>query len=412
MPRGEPVSELTPLADALAMYTHVVAPLDVEPVRLDDGLGRVLAAPAEAAIDLPAFTQSAMDGYAIRSEDVADASPERAVRLDIVEAIPAGTTHRPRRVAPGQAARILTGAPLPPDSDAVVRQEWTRRAGEQIAIETPVAAGAAIRRRGEELAAGTPLGGAGHRLTPGLVAALAMAGVASVEVRKRPRIAVLITGDELAPPGEQLQYGQIRDSNGPLARNWLARQGWSDPPLRYVSDDAAAVEAALDAALGAADLVITTGGVSVGDRDYVPGAATRLGCETLFWKVAQKPGKPLYFARRGNTFLLGLPGNPAAVLIGLALHARRVLDCFEKTRDPHPLFRPGRLADSVKMNRQRVQLLRAHMDIDAAGVVNLHPLPKQGSHMLSNLQCADALVWVPAGEGDVERGRILEWTAL
>ncbi|HET7370696.1 MAG TPA: gephyrin-like molybdotransferase Glp [Gammaproteobacteria bacterium] len=400
------------LDEALARYLEVVEPLGTESVPIDHALHRVLAAPAQAAVDLPAFSQTAVDGYAVRAADTASASPDRPVELDVAGDIPAGSTDMPNALAASQAMRILTGAPLPPESDAVVRQEHVTRNGGQITVSSPVAPGKDIRFQAEELQRGAPLGQAGQCVTPGLLAALAIAGVAEIQAHRCLRVSVLITGDELVPAGQPLKRGQVHDANGPLVRAWLLQNRLPEPALRYVRDEADEVEAALEAAFNEADFVITTGGVSVGDRDYIPKVAEQMGAEPLFWKVAQKPGKPLYFARRDGSFLLGLPGNPAAVLVGLVFHARRVLDALTGCVDPGPPLYPGRLAEELKADRHRTRLVRARRATGSDGVIELHPLPRQGSHMLSNLQEADALVWTPAGDQPIEAGKLLQWTPL
>ncbi|HET8552880.1 MAG TPA: gephyrin-like molybdotransferase Glp [Gammaproteobacteria bacterium] len=397
---------------ALARYLEVVKPLGAESVPIDAALDRVLAEPAQAAVDLPAFSQTAVDGYAVRAADIAAATTDRPVQLNIRGEIAAGARELPTALATGQTMRILTGAPLPPDCDAIVRQERVTRVDGHVAVSAPVEPGGDIRFQAEELQRGAPLGQAGQRVTPGLLAALAMAGVAAIRAHKRPRISVLITGDELVPAGQPLQHGQVHDANGPLVRAWLLENRLPQPELQYVRDEAGEVEAALGAALHNADLVITTGGVSVGDRDYIPKVAEQLGAERLFWKVAQKPGKPLYFARRNGCFLLGLPGNPAAVLIGLVFHARRVLEALAGSANPGPPLFPGLLAEELNPDRARTNLVRARRTTGSGGVVELHPLPRQGSHMLSNLQEADALVWVPPGDEPIEAGTLLQWTPL
>ncbi len=378
---------------ALALYAARIAPLPPVTLPLAPALGRVLAVAPTARIDLPRFTQSAVDGYALCSVEVAAASAAAPVTLALVGEVAAGTAALPS-VRPGTAVRIFTGGALPPGADTVARQEIVQRLGERIVLAQPLAVHCDTRLRGEELRAGAVLAATGQRLTPGLTAVLAMAGVAAVTVHRAPRIALLVTGDEVTHglAAEALQPGQIFDSNGPLLQAWFAHRRCTALAIRHVPDRLDALQQALQTALAEADLVITTGGVSVGERDYVREAAAALGVAEVFWRVAQKPGMPLYFGVRGAQAVLGLPGNPGAVLAGLEVHAARVLALLEGEASPGPHWRIGRLAAAVKGDAQRELLLRMRVQHDAAGIARLQPLGRQGSHMLSNLAEANAIV--------------------
>jgi molybdopterin molybdotransferase len=393
---------VTPLADALAAYGSVLRALPVERCPLSQALHRVLAGPATSAVDLPPFTQSAVDGYALRATDA-------GLELTLIGEVPAGSP-AVRALGPGTGMRILTGGMLPRGADTVARQEIVERHGERIRIVKGLAAGADTRHRGEELGRGAELASAGQRLDAGLIAALAMAGVREVGVRRRPRIAVLITGDELARDGAALAPGQVHDANGPLLRHWLVERGYGEPQLEYVADTPEAVRAALARALGHADLVLSTGGVSVGDRDYLPQLAPELGVEKVFWQVAQKPGKPLWFGTRGSTGFLGIPGNPAAVLVCLTVHVAAALAVLEGCAAP-PWHR-GRLAAPVKADARRDRLVRAQRSFGEDGGVSLKALPKQDSHMLSNLAAADTLLWLSARGADYAPGDVVRWCPL
>lgn len=395
---------LLPLDAALAEYARHIQPLVPETRALVDALGQVLAAPASSAVDLPLFTQSAVDGYALRTAD-------SAAPLTLIGEIAAGDAAK-QPVGPGEAVRIFTGGALPPGADTVARQEIVHREGTTIRLGQPLQAGVDIRYRGEEIRAGDAIARPGQRLHSGLLAALAMAGVAQVAVRPRPRVAVLVTGNEVARPGEALSEGHIHDANGPLCRGWLAEQGYPLALLRYVPDTLEAVSAALAEASAVADLVISSGGVSVGDHDHLPAAAEATGYRRVFWKVAQKPGKPIWYGMRGNTPLLALPGNPAAVLIGLHVHVIRALQLLEGIESPAPLWRVGTLATEFRADRQRDSLLRVAMQQDADGRPLLHKLGKQDSHMLSNLAAADALAWLPASAEPLPAGHKVRWIAL
>jgi molybdopterin molybdotransferase len=403
---------MIPLEQALAAYPAELRALETETVAVTEALDRVLAEPLLSATDLPRFDQSAMDGYALRSADLERASAQQPVLLPVLLKLPAGPHDRLPPLPPGAAARILTGAPLPPGADSMIPQERVNLADGVLRFDQPWPAHRNIRWRGEELRAGTPVAAAGQRVTPGLLSSLVNADLEQVQVVRRPRVRVLITGDEIRPVGAPLRQGEIHDSNGPLIASVLRRWGYPAPVIEAVPDDPGAVRDALQRALDHADLVLSAGGASVGDHDFLPGTAEALGLRRVFWKVAQKPAKPLFFGLRDNHVHLALPGNPGAVLISLALHVRRVLDCLEGAAEPGPWWHHGRLAADIDRDPQRVRLVRMRLDYAADGTALLHPLPKQDSHMLSNLAWAQVLAWVDAGEADCQAGGVLRWTPL
>lgn len=402
---------LLSLDAALQAYVREVQPLPLQRLPLAAALQRVLATAVTACVDLPIFTQSAVDGYALRAADLAAATVAAPRRLPVAGEVRAGAVAAAPLQA-GQLLRIFTGGRLPAGADAVARQEIVERQGDSVVLRQPVPIGTDVRVRGEELRAGAELARSGQRLHAGLVAALAMAGVAEVEVRRAPRIRVLVTGDEVGQdgPGE----AGVFDANGPLVSSWFAERGYPPPRVDYVADQRRAVDAALRAALADADLVLTTGGVSVGDHDLVRPSARGLGVHEVFWQVAQKPGKPLYFGVLGEgsarRLLLGLPGNPAAVLVCLHVHVAAVLAQLEQLDQPMPAWRAGRLASAVRAGA-REQLLRMALRVDATGQNWLERLDRQDSHMLSNLAAASALVRIPAGL-EPAAGVVVQWLAL
>ena len=394
------------LAEALALYPMHVRPLRMQAVPLQSALGHVLRAPVQARCDLPRFSQSALDGYVMTVEDAAAPG-----RLAITASIAAGDSSELRALPRGECQRILTGARVPPNAGAVIAQERVELAEGHIRFSEPLKPGANIRWQGEELREQATLGKTGQRLTPGHLAALAAAGAAEVVVTRMPRIRVLVSGDEVKAAGTALQDGQIWDANGPLALAWLHAQGY-EAELRYIGDSREAVAAALQNAFDEADLIVTTGGVSVGDKDYIIPVAEQLGAQRVFWQVAQKPGKPMYFAQHGDRSLIGLPGNPGAVLVGLALHLRCVLDVMEGAATPGAAFFPGELAQEVRGDGKRDCLHRMRLEIGGDGRVLLQPLPHQDSHMLSNLASADVLVHLPAQSQAHAAGSVVRWTRL
>lgn len=399
------------LEESLALYPRVLSPLAAETVPIVEAFQRVLAAPLSAATDLPRFDQSAMDGYALRAADCGRALAAKPVRLLVAGESAAGYSALEPALQPASAMRIFTGARVPLGADTVIAQERAVREGDALVFNAAYPRGKNIRYRGEELRRGEQVAAQGQRITAGLLAALVNAGIENVSVHRRARIAVLVTGDEVRPPGTSLQTGELPDCNSPLIRAWLAQRLYPTPAVQYLRDRESEVADALGAALDQADVVISTGGASVGDRDFIPAAAAKLGVETIFWKIAQKPGKPIFFGRKGAALLLGLPGNPASVLVGLQLHLRRILDCLEGETPPGPRLRAGKLAAAVAGDA-RAQLLRMGLSVDAEGQCWLQPLPKQDSHMLSNLAAAGALAIVPPGQGEHAAGSVLNWIAL
>lgn len=397
---------------ALEACREAIPTLPVETCETVGALGRVLASPVSYADDLPRFDQSAMDGYAIRSADVAQASGQHAVRLPFRAVAAAGAQPIQPALEEGQSVRIFTGAPIPDGADSVIPQEHASVDGSSLVFTNPWPAHRNIRWRGEEAAAGTPLVAEGIRIGPGLLAALVNAGVSRVHVFRRPRISLLITGNELRESGSVLKFGEIVDSNGPLVRALLQRSGYTPPPPIRVQDDADEIHRILSVMLNDTDLVLTCGGTSVGEFDFVPAAADSLGVRQIFWKVAQKPGKPVYLGTRGQTALLALPGNPGAVLVNLILLGRMLLDRMEGVSNPGPTWSIAILDDAVERDVRREQLLRVRHYHDQTGVAHLNVQAQQGSHMLGNLNTANALARIPAGKGVFRPGTLLQWTPI
>jgi molybdopterin molybdotransferase len=401
--------------EALALYECSLQPLAIETISITDALHRVLTETLHAATDLPRFDQSAMDGYAFTAADIATASASAPCWLPIVERVAAGDAPAKQTVPTGCAARILTGAPLPIGADTVIPQENVQLDNDRLLFTETYPTRRNIRWRGEELQRDTVVAAAGARITPGLLAAAINAGIERIRVRRQPRMRILVSGDEVKPSGTTLAPGQIPDSNGPLLRAILHGWGFPTPVIEHVGDDALQVREALSRAFDDADIVISTGGASVGDRDYLPTTAETLGVRRVLWKVAQKPGKPLYFgvhdqhARR--PLMLALPGNPGAVLIGATLHLRRILDLLEGAQPALPQWFDGELTAEVERDSRRTRLVRMRLSYSGAQI-RLQPLPHQDSHMLSNLSAADVLVRVEAGDAPVATGSRVPWLYL
>lgn len=399
---------LISIEQAFETIDAATTPLPAVELVLAQALNRVSSTDLHAACDLPPFDQSSMDGYVLRASDVG-ALP---TRLPLAAVIAAGPHDTIPVLAPGTASRIYTGGLIPQGADAVVRQEWTTREGDAVLIQRATPAGQEIRRQGEELRSGAKLIESGRRLNAGHLAMLAMAGVARVRVRRAPRIRVLVSGDEVIDAGRTLRPGEVYNANGPLIAAWLAQAGYSEVSVEPVADTEAAVRDALSRGFSAADLVLSTGGVSVGDKDLIAPEAEKLGAQRVLWKVAQKPGKPLYVAKHGSSLLMGLPGNPASVLVNLASFVRRALDRLEGVEARGPEIRTGVLAAAIKGDAERESWVRVRIAIDEQGLTRVHPQPHQASHMLSNLASADALAWVPVSAEPLSAGSPVRWIAL
>ena len=386
--------------DALALVLARVTPLEAEDVPIGAAVGRVLAEAASSLIDLPPFDSSAMDGYAVRAED----TPGR------VRAIGQSAAGRPfdGTLAAGEAVAISTGAVVPEGAGAVVPVEESR-VEEDVVVLAAAAPGAHIRPRGGDAAAGSIIAAAGTRLRPTEIGALAAAGLAAVRASRRPRVAVLATGNELRPPGSALQPGQIYEANTPLLAAQLAAAGADVAVLAPVADDPEATLAALEVGL-AGDVLVTSGGVSVGPHDLVRSALAQLGVEEVFWRVAVRPGRPVAFGVRGRTLVFGLPGNPVSSLVGCELFVRPAILALQGADQPGPYFLPGRLGRTVQQS-SRAQLLRARARNDRDGVV-LEPLLGQESHMIATSAGADALVLIDAGEAELPTGSPVRYLTL
>jgi len=394
----------------------------VEELAVEAALGRVLAEDVAAAVTLPPWDNSAMDGYAIRSADVGAATESAPHRLEVTGEVAAGQAAG-ARVEAGSAIRIATGAPIPPGADAVVPVEATTpldaagRAGTRgrdavgavpaaVLVHEAIAAGAHVRRAGSDLHAGDRLLESGAALGPAQVALLAGAGLGRVRVHRRPRVGVLATGDEVRPAGEPLGAAGIPDANGPGLRALVSAAGADPIDLGIARDDLADVLARLERALGAgADAVVVAGGVSVGPYDVVKAAFERLGRVEL-WRVAVQPGKPFALATAGPVLLFGLPGNPVSGFVTFELFVRPAIRAIAGRRDP---FRPvdrGVLLDEARTSRGRRAYLRVTAERQPGGGVDRDPKGRarlrlakgpagQGSHVLSALATAEALAIVP-----------------
>jgi molybdopterin molybdotransferase len=386
----------------LADITAAIRPLPTRELPVAEALGAVLTDDVTALHPLPSFDNSAMDGYAVRCADVSTASPEHPVVLAVTGEVAAGDTRR-HDLAPGTALKIMTGAPLPAGADAVVPVEQTDAGTDRVTISQAAADGAAIRRTGGDAQPGDLLLAAGTRLGAVHLGLLAAAGHGAVTARPRPRVTVIATGNELVEPGGQLVPGQIFESNAIMLAAAAREAGCPAVQYPIVRDDTSAVLAAVTDALTSADLLITSGGVSMGgEHDVVKAALSTLGTVT-FRRVALQPGMPQGFGTVGPaaTPIFTLPGNPVSAYVSFYLFVQPAMDVMQGIIRERPKRAPVTLAESVRSPAGRRSYLRGILDSDA-GLVT--PVAGQASHQLANLARANALIIVPEEVTSLEAG--------
>ncbi|HET7567313.1 MAG TPA: gephyrin-like molybdotransferase Glp [Gaiellaceae bacterium] len=393
---------LLTLAEAQQLILAHVQALAAEPVPVADAAGRVAAEDARSRVDLPPFPSSAMDGFAVRAADTPGT-------LRVVGESSAGSP-ADRALGRGEAIAISTGAVVPEGADAVVPVEYVVRNGNEVEIGEAAAPGASVRPRGGDVAAGDVVVAAATRIAPGQVGALAAAGLAHVVCARRPRVAIVATGSELVQPGAPLGPGQVYEANAVMLAAALAPVGALTEIAPAVADDESAHREALERGL-AADVLVTSGGVSVGEHDLVRRVEAELGVEEVFWRVAIKPGKPVSFGVRGATLVFGLPGNPVSALVGCELFVKPALRALQGLAEPLPRFEPGRIGAALRRTDARDEFVRARSRLDPDGVV-LEPLTGQESHMIARAAAADALVHVPRGNGELAAGSTVSWLPL
>lgn len=397
------------VAQAFELFDSSISPLSTETVSVDDALGRVAAVEVRSKISLPPFSQSAMDGYAVRSEDLAGASAQASVRLIQVGEVAAGEAGELPDVKARGTVRVFTGGRIPPGANAVVRQEDVVSEGEALYFRHPVARGKDIRRVGEELEEGARLVSAGDRLDAGAIGVLSMCGHGEVEVYRAPIITLLISGDEVVAPGQPLAPGAVYDANRPFLAGWLKARGYDDVRIVALADSREAVEQELTRAFDVSDLVISTGGVSVGDYDFFTDAAEAIGLETVFWRVNQRPGRPLLFAKRAKAVLLGVPGNPGAVFISAYIYLKRVLDLLEGVTEPGPRMRSGVLGEAVGRCAWRETWSGCALKDGGDGEAVLVPV---GGSKMTQLYKADAIARIPTGLSEMRKGSTVQWFVI
>jgi molybdopterin molybdotransferase len=389
-----------------AAIAALVEPLPVINRRVADCVGLVLAEDLSSPISLPPFDNSAMDGYAVRSGDVAAASEANPVTLPVTEDIPAGRTSVPE-LGPGTAHRIMTGAPLPPGADAVVQVELTDGGVERVAIRAAVAPGTHLRRTGEDVARGGAVLAAGTVLGSAQLGLAAAVGYAELPVRRPPRVLVLSTGSELVEPGGELLPGQIYESNSVLLAAAVAEIGGSATVLRFVPDDVDAFHAAIASNAAGMDLLVTSGGVSAGAYEVVKDALTGQGVE--FVKVAVQPGGPQGYGTVDGLPVVTLPGNPVSAALSFELFVRpALLGAMGHGVVDRPRAR-ARVVDPLRSPAGKRQYRRARHD---AGMVEVTPIGGPGSHLLASFAASNCLIEIPEEVTAVEAGEEVDLILL
>ena len=388
---------LISIEEARRLVLESVRPLGDQAVELAAAAGRVLAEDVTSAIDVPPFDSSAMDGFALV------AGPAAALEL-IGESRAGHPAEQP--VRPGTAVRISTGAAVPEGASAVIPVERTRADGDRVEVEE-TAQGANIRRSGEDVRAGQVVLRRGTPIGPAEIGVAASVGRAELRCARRPRVALLVTGDELVAPGVPLQPGQIYSSNGFALAAQVERAGAQLVSRETVPDTPEGTREAIGRAFEAADVVVISGGVSVGPHDHVKGALRELGAEERFWGVSLRPGKPTWFGTRQNALAFGLPGNPVSAMVTFQLFARPAVSALQGA-DPAARRASAMLEEAVPRNPRREEAVRVRLSQDDEGLRAKLTLKEQGSHMLTSMVGADALALIGPGEGEAAAGERVE----
>jgi len=373
-----------------------VAELETEEVALAAGLGRVLAETVQSPLDVPPFDSSAMDGFAV----VAGAENELEVRGESRAGHPSS-----KAVRPGFAVRISTGAPIPDGADAVVAVERTESDANTVTVP-PSEPGTNVRRRGEDIMAGDLVMSPGEALRPAALGVLASLGRSAALCSKLPAVAILATGDELIEPGGDLGPGQIWSSNPPALAGQVTQAGGAVQRICRVPDDPAATRSALEGAAASADVVVVSGGVSVGPHDHVKGALAAMGADEVYWGVALRPGKPTWFGTltvgERSVAVFGLPGNPVSAMVCFQLFVRPALRALQGA-NPDGARTTAVLDEDIARNPRRDEAVRCRL-ISADDGLHAAPTGPQGSHVLTSMLAADALALVEMGDGAAKRG--------
>lgn len=391
-----------------------IDPMQRTSVSIRNLLGQVTAVPIIARLDSPPFDNSAVDGYGVRVADLENAGEASPVKLALKGTIRAGDTPPNERLTAKSAFKILTGACVPTSVEAVVMREFCREESGQVFIGAQVKSGENIRRRGGEFLRGAQVADGGLLATPAVVALIANLGYKNFDVFRKPKAAVVTTGNELTKPGRELMPGKIYDSNSYAMEAALRSEGIEDVLTLHAGEDFNATKGAMIRALAYADIVISTGGVSVGEFDYVKTALETIGVKTELWRIAIKPGKPVYFGilsqkGRKKRYVFGLPGNPVSALV---TYHQFVSPAIKKLRGLNDydaeLWMQARLTKPLRKKPGRLEFVRGRMYSDEQGVLSVEPTTGQDSHMLGGLANANALIYFPQDDGEISAGTIVK----
>lgn len=370
-----------------------------ERLALRDALDRVLAESIISPVDVPGHTNSAMDGFALSGDDL----PATSTELKVIGTVLAGSPFQ-GRCESGECVRIMTGAPIPEGTDTVIMQEQTQAIGEtHIRIEKGHRAGQNVRHAGEDIPRGSVVLEPGRRLTPADLGIIASLGFAEVSVRRRPRVAFFSTGDELRGIGEALGEGEIYDSNRYTLFGMLQRAGVETLDLGVIRDDPDALKQAFQQAAAAADVVISSGGVSVGSADYTKSVLQSCG-EIAFWKIAMKPGRPLTFGTLNGAVFFGLPGNPVAVMVSFYQFVLPALHWLSSGTQYHPFTLMARCANPLRKRPGRFEFVRGDLQQTAEGDFIVTPLGQQGSGILTSMSRGNCFILLETDRGGVDPG--------
>lgn len=401
-----------PFEEARRLVLSSARLLPEESCSLGRSLGRTMARDVVSPTDLPAFSSSGMDGFAVRATDL---GPAGGV-LRVVGHMAAG---RPAegRVGKGEAMRIMTGAPVPPGADAVVPVEWTdghgtasEWTGTEVVIQRGIETGRNVRPAGEDVSRGAVVVQAGTVVTPPVIGMLASIGMVQVPVRQRPRIALITTGDEIVSPDVTPAFGQLRNSNGPALAAQVELAGGVCSHILHAPDDPAALRDIIEKARDA-DILIATGGVSVGAHDHVQDELRASGFEAVFWKVQQRPGKPLLFGHLGSSLVLGLPGNPVSSAMCFEMYVRPLMAAMMGAPDVLRKQWPGVLGERVPKAPGLHTFMRGMAEATPDGRTIIRATGPQGSNLYSSVQHASCIVHLPAGMDSADEGAavLFEW---
>jgi molybdopterin molybdotransferase len=394
------------LDEARSMIQAQAAPMPTEVRPISQSLGYYLAEEIRATEPLPPFDSSAMDGFGVLAADVAGATEESPVTLEVQGEVRPGQQDLPE-LEPGRTLRIFTGAPAPPSIESVVMKEYVDDHGQEVIVKRAAVPGENIRRRGREFDQGSVVFSPGRLISPPVIGTLAALGRVKAEVFQKPNVAIIVTGDELVSADAEILPGQVRDANSYSLAAALEAMGIRCSTVLRARDEEDEVLSCFEQALSCADVVLSVGGVSVGKYDFVKSALKRLEVEEIFWRVAMKPGKPNYFGRKSGKLLFGLPGNTVSSLVSFFVLVRPALQKMQGRVDWENPLRKARLEERLKKKPGRVEWVRGRIRVDEGQECRVAAL-KRGSHMLGNLAWSDCLIHFPRSADELAEDQLVD----